>query len=1130
MSKLFIFITLFSFILSIDPNTRINLINVVPETDFIPLNSREITEFELNKTKSELYYSFRNNYKDSDIVINLKVGRGFMTYCYVYDSYEKIETDEKGDYINPLTQFTLTENSIILKSSEFQIKNTTYYFILKDIINSYNKDYISIFNEQDTILLQKEQILTINKFYSKNVFYILFSHYKNEVITLELNIDNVEFTQYIAIYSARTKEVLYMGEKNRGEIKLNEDLDEEGEYIILIESDEDTYTDIESSIILHKDDRVVKELKYGNPVSLSYTLKKDINFYADIDDYEYNDEGIVTFKFGNQVFDRNLLSHCYAKVINYESNDDNKFIANMPAKEDDNEAVFTRLTGTSDIYQLYFKKNKEKEENKKSFLLIHLSLKIEEHDPDEYISPEEFTAYLSDKPETIKLDEYKNTNNILDNNIKLVSYTPKIYKVILPKKTNNSDKLSYIFYTSSNIQVVYNDTMLNVDSHLYENSRMIYAISNNAESYDYINTLYIKLYGFSEKDIIFRAESNKATIYYIHNEYRKIKTFSDKLLDCSKSFYYIGDYGLLVEKGFLYNEPLYGKIDSYYKGKVEVDDKSILINEDKKYLVKDDYISLDTSLDIVEFKCQSPSFYQVHLLDEVDSRDINLYSRIYNYLPAGKNIFIYPTLNPLQEDINFEIYTPTGKEIKINDGKKETKIDSKNKYYQVKYKNVDEVPSCFTVLSTEDTIIAITLTNKNPFVIVDGEYAHADYDSQIVVKLPQNTDYQSVNVVITRIYHGYSYSIFRGNVDYASKLIESDFDYITIDKSHQINISMINPYLRVKNEDENNAFYIMFSIDDPEMIQKDVYVTYNKKQEYEIIEDGIPRAIFKENEKYSLPIYEENKEINIVYQSCGNSLKQILITNNGEEYKTIINGSPDPIHQLDTISLTTESDLQVSINFREDIIKDLPQLKGAIIGFSDQNITEDDIAYYNSLKLNISQNKKKVEWEPIPEVTQYDIYVLDENNSYVQYLNNTCLLQAIKNNELKIKNNDSYIKHYSSKTNSITLEEKGNYSVAVSANITGKIPLIYIYDVIIYDSSLVPPDRKDDDDDDDDMTGTYIFIGISFPLVLIVVILLLILLIRAKKDAVSSEESKDGLKEEEEQPIAKESTDNSYTE
>ena len=256
-----------------------------------------------------------------------------MTYCYVYDSYEKIETDEKGDYINPLTQFTLTENSIILKSSEFQLKNTTYYLILKDIINSYNKDYISIFNEQDTILLQKEQILTINKFYSKNLFYISFSHYKNEVITLELNIDNVEFTQYITIYSVGTKEVIYMGEKNRGEIKLNEDLDEEGEYIVVIESDEDAYTDIESSIILHKDDRVVKEIKYGNPVSLSFTHNKDFSFYADIDNYEYNDEGIVTFKFGNQVFDRNLLSHCYAKVINHESNDDNKFIPNMPQRK-----------------------------------------------------------------------------------------------------------------------------------------------------------------------------------------------------------------------------------------------------------------------------------------------------------------------------------------------------------------------------------------------------------------------------------------------------------------------------------------------------------------------------------------------------------------------------------------------------------------------------------------------------------------------------------------------------------------------------------------------------------------------------------------------------------------------------
>ena len=45
------------------------------------------------------------------------------------------------------------------------------------------------------------------------------------------------------------------------------------------------------------------------------------------------------------------------------------------------------------------------------------------------------------------------------------------------------------------------------------------------------------------------------------------------------------------------------------------------------------------------------------------------------------------------------------------------------------------------------------------------------------------------------------------------------------------------------------------------------------------------------------------------------------------------------------------------------------------------------------------------------------------------------------------------------------MKEKGKYAVTVSVNIEGKIPLIYIYDSIIYDSSSVPPD------DDNDYSG-----------------------------------------------------------
>ena len=283
----------------------------------------------------------------------------------------------------------------------------------------------------------------------------------------------------------------------------------------------------------------------------------------------------------------------------------------------------------------------------------------------------------------MNLEEYNKKNIILNKNIKLDKYIPQIYKIDLPKK----EKLSYIFYTSDNIQIIYNNTMISKDNHLNENSRMIYAISPYFDGYDYTNYIYIKLYGYNDKEYNFRIESTESSIYYINNDYRKIRTFNNKFTNCNKSFYYIGDYGYLVESGYIYNEIIFGKINLFYKGKINSQDKTILINGDSKYLVDSNIVSLDTSIDIVEIKCETPGFYQIHIMDNVvEKREINLYSRIYNYLPKNQNFTISPILSPIQEDINFEI-NPKGKEIKINDGGKITILDSNNKYYQIKYKN-----------------------------------------------------------------------------------------------------------------------------------------------------------------------------------------------------------------------------------------------------------------------------------------------------------------------------------------------------------------------------------------------------------------------------------------------------------
>ena len=1074
---------------------------IPPSTDFQPLHSREVSSFELTKTKSEVYYSFENNYDDSDIILNFKIAKGFTSYCYIYDSYDKISQDAQGQYINAIKEFQMTEKNIILKKADLTIKKVKYYIIIKDLINSFNKDYISIFNEQDTIVLANEQYVQFSQFYSKKAFYLEFSHKINEVATLQLNTNNEDFAQLISIYT-EDGSLIYQGEKNKGEIKLNEDLDNDTKYLIIIESDEEAYTEIKSSIVLHLDEKKAKELIYDTPLSFSYNGNKVFNFYVDLSQYELNEENIITFKFGNQILERNILSHCYAKAINLDSNADDKLIANMPVNEDENEASFSRLTGTNDVYHLYFKNTQEKVANKTTYLLIHLSIQIDVYDTNEYLEPEEFCVYLSNKPEKINLVDYRDkTHFIYNKNLQMKNYVPIVYKIQLPSE-EYAIRYSYVFYTSDTIQVVYNKTMINNDEHKYEKKKMLYALSPSHNGYDYTKVLYIKIYGYSSKEINFRIESTESPIYYIHNDFRKIRTFSDKLTDCTKSFYYIGDYGSLVTKGYFYQETLYGKINTYYKNKISPEDKSILINEEASYLSQS-FFPLDTSIDIVELKCEKSGFYQAHLVDDVDKRNINLYSKVYNYLPAGKNFTIAPVLSPNQENINFEIYNPTGKSLKVSDGEKITTLDKNNKYYQIKYANYSFVPQAFTVLSDEDNIISITLTNTNPFVIVDTEIADVDYDSQVIVKLPNKKDYSTINVEITRIYHGYSYSLFRGNVEFAGKLIESEYDYIVADRSHKIKMIISNPYLIEPNEISNEnevVYYLMYSIDDPEQIQKEVKLSYSPMEPHEKINPEEERTIVSEKEIYTLP----STNINLLFQSCGNSLKEIYIKDLSENIiQTIPNNKEDTKYNYNKVN-NYQAEVNMNIKLKDTQTDVKPELKGAVIGITEKEISEERINYYTNLKLNIKIEDGKLTWDKIDQMKKYDVYVLDENNTYIPYLDNPCLLQVLKNNfsslsNNKFKDNNTYIKHYSRDVNYISLKERGIYTIAISSQIENDIPLLYVYEPFIYNSSLVPPSSDDNDEDDEDNSGTVLFLAIALPLVIIGVLVLIFALIKCKK-------------------------------
>ena len=1049
--------------------------DIVPEDSFVPLYSHEMQKYTITPSQNEVYYVFDNKYNDSDIVINLKIGTSFTVHGYIYDSYDKIALDEEGQYTNFTTEIILNQKLIILKNSEIQIEETKYYIILKDIIYAANIDYITIFNEQDIINLQNQNPIVTDMFYSTNKQSLLFDFNLNETVTIELNTNNEDFEIYIFIYDSETEELIYKGIKTKGEIKFNEEKNLNGTFLIDMYSFEDPYTEIKLSLILYKESQKIIELTNKNNYNFAFVNTKIYNFYINLDNYEYNEENVLTFKFDNIVFDQNLLKHCNAKTMNFETNDENKLIANMPANDEENEALFERLTTSDSIYHLYFKKTTQKEQNKNSYLLIHLSL---QNDDDIYFTPATFNIFVSEKTEKIDLSGL--TDFTISKNLILQTYTPKIIRIVFPKNYENN----YLLYTSEKVMELYNETMIGV-SHLYDYKKQTFVINSNDNLKVY--TLYLKLYSL-ERKINFRFESTKDEIYYLDELERPTKSLNKKLLDCSKGFYYIAEYETNNNKGHFYLEEIYGNFNLFYKNTFSYEDKSLLIHENDTYLIKNKLGNLTTNLELIELQCVSPGYAHLHLFEDLSEINSTIFSRKFGYLTANTNLQIIPLVNPNQENINIEISTPTGKELKINDGEKDVIINEKNKYYQVSYENYDSMPKLFIASNNqnEDAVVSIRVTNLDKFIILKDNYTHIEYQSQFILPFENNKNYESVSININRVYHEFSYSIFNGNYNYATYQYNSGYEYDLLPNKNTINLTISNPYLlNLNNNPESN--YLVISANDIEMLQKDIYVEYNPIKQYEKTELGKP-YIIDNNKKYSLPkINQNDNEINVIYQSCENSFDKINIYNYNDMLFSIKNSNIYSKYKVKTIN-----NYLFDMQFNVDTFEIELLYKGAVIGFSNGEIKQEEIEYYENLKLNIIQDGKKISWQNISNVDLYEIYVLDENNEKIKYLKNPCFLKTIK------ENND-YIKYYSTKNNYYTLEEKGNYTVVVSANVQGKLPLIFIYNELKYSS-------KEEHKEEDDSNTLFWVLLISIILVVIIVLVIIVLVVIKLKKKKEDEE------------------------
>jgi hypothetical protein len=473
-----------------------------------------------------------------------------------------------------------------------------------------------------------------------------------------------------------------------------------------------------------------------------------------------------------------------------------------------------------------------------------------------------------------------------------------------------------------------------------------------------------------------------------------------------------------------------------------------------------------------------------------------MYQREVVFAPKGA-IYIYPKANQGQKKINLEISTPLGKEVDIyeyNDTYTKHVINEKNKYFQISYKTAEDVPnSIFLDVKEENSLLSIKLTDSNLYNVVESNRSRIN-EENILFKLDNNQNYKSVNITLKRVYHEYTYTMFRGDINYAFDLLSSGYDTIPIGDSTNINLILSNPYIKpysMTPDKEDSPFYIMFHIYDPEGVQKDVYMEYSPVDEYESIPNSVSQVIVVTKDKYKLDINKDLSKLSIIYQSCQNALKGVNIYS-----------YDDVLHSYDVknkynlgVFKNYLIPQQVGPIFGEEE-NNTDNYTGAVIGISLNELSQNDIKDYNNKEYKLRQNGKILKWERIEGVKEYIVYVFDEKNEDLKYINNPCYLDYIEKNSPN-GSNTSYIAHYSAGTNiQLELKENGTFITTVMANLEGKLPMKFIYKEFNYNSSAEPYDEDDDDGDDN---AILIVLSIILPIILIVIIVLIIFLVKKNK-------------------------------
>ena len=594
--KIFIFFLIFSLFYS------------TPE-DYIEIGTLEKTQFKINGNQMS-YFKYKLGKEKGYIGLHFHSANSNTVKVSIYNKPD--EDDPILSYFLGLEQF---------KEIDVNDFNDYVYIVIMETCNYFYKDYITIFNSDETIQLKSEEVLTIKNFLSNNKYQISFTSKYN--ILLFYNTVNSENNKRKITIRNNDDIELNQGEESNYKVNLSP-----GILNIIVENfiEKDIEGEIgsqEFSLIVYE-----KKNKYGfkeitkneitNNKYIYNNEKQEFYYYADISDYI--NSNILNFKlnFKYYLFKNNI--NFLTKILyldNSIKDSDLEDQINIPKEKN---FPFSYEINSDEYFGIYFKV--EKTDKKYKYLLI----KLEIIDNQYYIGSKNIEAFLGKQIKENDLNEidYNKAYNMQN---EIISYSTNYYKLIL-----NPDDI-YIFKSQNEqIGLYIKGDLLNNKNELNEdylkNNNEIMIVSG-------IKELTVKLFDIMPNKILFYAERiNSSNIEYIENK-RNNEIFeihmSEEECNNGNIKYIVGNYDHeQYAEGNIKEVEYYATIDSgdftvYYKNNIQFEKgKNLFPLDDSESIKFNKEIKLGTNIDLFTIKCKKGGSMSIRPKRKIFSENTHL--------------------------------------------------------------------------------------------------------------------------------------------------------------------------------------------------------------------------------------------------------------------------------------------------------------------------------------------------------------------------------------------------------------------------------------------------------------------------------------------------------------------------